>query len=112
MEIDSYKMDVAGAVLALAKARLAMVDAEGVVSVGAYQNGREQGYSLSLAGVRFVCFSEARGSDSIVVYFGESDPMQSITEEMYKGKSKMFHPRHTTEAAEYVVSRLTEALKK
>jgi hypothetical protein len=55
--------------------------------LGAYQNGREQGFSITTyvdCKTRYVCFSENRNSDSIVVYSSDFDPMQSITETMYE----------------------------
>lgn len=50
-----------------------------------YQNGREQGfqiYGFPTGRSKAVLFSEARGSDSIVVYVGDYT-MQSISKDAY-----------------------------
>jgi len=81
---------------------------KGEVSVGAYQNGREQGYSLSSyrdGHITFVCFAEHRSSDSIVVYVGPHDPMQSITDEMWKGATSFQYGEYE-KAAKFILKKL------
>lgn len=79
----------------------------GWIVIGCYQNGREQGYSINTLN-NFFCFSEFRNSDDIVVYQSPHNPMQSITEEMYKDKHLFRSPE---EAAEFIYSEIIKETK-
>lgn len=75
------------------------------LDLGAYQNGREQGYSLRAIYSKtslFVCWSECRNSDRIVVYIGDIDPMQSITDKMYK-EAKYFRAGDYENVANFII---------
>jgi hypothetical protein len=78
------------------------------MTIGSYQNGREQGHSLSVVnyndGVHMLwaAFSEARRSDEIVVYFGDMDPLKSITDEMYEN-AYFFEAEEHKQAAEFIM---------
>jgi len=79
-------------------------------SIGSYQNGREQGFSITNYGKRnnenyFACFSEARRSDKIVVYISDFDLGQSITGGMYEG-AVFFNPYEYEKAADYIYEKL------
>ena len=78
--------------------------------IGSYQNGREQGLSLSLrCGIKYcwLAWAEARCSDSIVIYRCELDPMQSITEEAYQ--NGMYFTDEQA-AADYIVDVIREVI--
>jgi hypothetical protein len=96
------------------------------ISIGSYQNGREQGVSLNIhvnpvghgAVTRkslWIAFAEYRRSDDVVVYISQHDPMQSLgeNESIYKN-SVMFNngvygDKFTLTAA--FILRLIKALK-
>ena len=105
MKIEN-RMKTANKVLRVVR-KLAKESAKDIkISLGAYQNGREQGYSLwSMRKYKqaFVCWAEARGSDQIVVYASDIDPMQSITVEMYRN-AKYFRYDKIEEAARFIVA--------
>jgi hypothetical protein len=66
---------------------LVMCDAELICSdehiiVESYQNGREQGLTLTTVYRTMIYIAQQRNSDSIVVYVGESS-MQSLSEDAY-----------------------------
>jgi hypothetical protein len=91
MTINNEKMNRAELVLKKVKELIESNGPKGdqEVYLGAYQNGREQGYSLTAyndkgIGTLFICWSEHRNSDSLVVYQGDRNPMQSLTSEMYE----------------------------
>jgi len=66
------------------------------VSIGVYENGREQGFSAIIVHhvngkliekdpCRYVCWSEYRSSDELIVYCGYNKPIaRGISDEMYK----------------------------
>lgn len=57
------------------------------ISIGAYKNGREDGYSVR-CNEKLVRFSENRRSDEIVVYFEPDDTYNDdLTEAGYKNKT-------------------------
>jgi len=95
-------------VLKLVKTELAKMESDESVTLGSYQNGREQGHSLSMI---IVCnkglkslwlgFAENRSSDDIVVYKDTTmDPGMGISDEAYKN-AKYF--RTEQEACDYIV---------
>jgi hypothetical protein len=77
------------------------------VYVEAYQNGREQGFSISgLKGFKSISFSEHRNAGDIVVYFG-TPSNQGLSVDAWKN-SKHFPSRHYFEAAEYISQLIAE----
>lgn len=81
------------------------------LSIGSYQNGREQGHSITMFGAKndkiemlFCFFSEHRNSDNVVVYTSLIDPIQGITEEMYKN-ALLF--KKVEDAVKYILEKLT-----
>lgn len=85
------------------------------MNLESYQNGREQGLAINSfipdvqegTGHRYASFSENRNSNDIVVYTSKINPMQSITEEMYKS-AKYFSSNEIQKAAEYIHTFLTK----
>lgn len=76
-----------------------------------YCNGREQGFTLlNWKTSKKVAFSEARGSDSIVVYFGKDTDFSmqgnSPSEETYKINRSLFDCLKVEEAADFVINHL------
>jgi len=57
-------------------------DLTGELYVESYQNGREQGLAIDLSGTpalnKYIAWSEARGSDNIVVHVCKINPCQGI----------------------------------
>lgn len=95
--------------LLMKDARLANVEG----SIQAYQNGREQGYSLHVyaigkvyRGIHFY-FAENRNSDAIVVYESSRDCMQSISDEAYSN-AEYFGYGCEEKAAEHIINRVLE----
>jgi hypothetical protein len=105
MKIEN-RMVTAGKVLKVVR-KLAKESAKEItLDLGAYQNGREQGYSLFYIDAKnhvFVCWAEARSSDKIVVYVGDFVPMQSITEKMYRN-ARFFRYDEIEKAARFIIS--------
>jgi len=117
MQIDRTKLLVADSILPIVEKMFLGFDDVGgdvYVCLGAYQNCREQGYSLFLTyrlpggdyKRKFVCFSENRNSDEIVVYTNDIDPDQGINERMYKN-AKFFPWNQERNAAQYIFDELT-----
>ena len=83
-------------------------DIEG--SIEAYQNGREQGYSIVIYNTGFfnkmIAFSENRNSDDIVVYVGEYS-FQSISDKAYNN-AKYFKWDDIIGAANYIVEQIID----
>jgi hypothetical protein len=111
------RMATAGKVLRVVRKLVKDSNFVTTLSLGAYQNGREQGYSLwsniqvAVAPAKykqtFVCWSESRASDQIVVYVSDLDPMQSITEKMYRN-ARFFRHDEIEQAARFVISQFPE----
>jgi hypothetical protein len=69
--------------------------------IESYQNGREQGFSISgLDGFDSISFAEHRNSDNIVVYFGKKTN-QGLSDEAY-ANAKFFKYMEYHAAAEYI----------
>lgn len=108
------KRTVADAVLALVVQRLQEDDSDDTVYLGSYQNGREQGHTLTYRGRGrsvWVAWAEHRSSDSIVVYADKNNPMQGLSDEAYKNAAS-FGPDELIKAADHVVSVITGIVKK
>jgi hypothetical protein len=80
-----------------------------LVWVEAYQNGREQGYSIAAYNKKGlnplkISFSENRNSDAIVVYAGEHSN-QGLSHDAY-GHAQYFRYGEYQKAAEYICSLL------
>ena len=86
------------------------IDTSGVhLLVGSFQNGREQGLSIYAHGVRLekdnyssaaYCISEARSSDSIVVYVGNW--ANNSSEAKWSKTRRSFDNGNYAEAAEFI----------
>lgn len=106
--IDRHKLSVANKVLnaisRLSKGHKFILET--------YSNGREQGYALLIDKTysKKVAFSESRGSDHIVVFFGNSDDFDFIgnvpSYNVYK-TAKFFSPYETEKAANFIIEQLT-----
>jgi len=94
---------------------------EDVIYVETYQNGRENGFAVSLGSVfkfgtgkselgssDWIYFSENRNSDAIVVYISKTICLQSISEEAYKTAK---HFEDFNSAAIYIVEKLKSSFK-
>jgi hypothetical protein len=90
---------------------MVMHDAQFLVE--AYQNGREQGYSILCFYPKgeSKCFyiAQSRGSDSIVVYYG-SGSNQSISPDAYRN-GKYFDEAAFDEAAGYIRDTIIKSYK-
>lgn len=76
-----------------------------------YQNGREQGVSLTLcyAKTASVTISESRNTDMIVVY-KDNNTNQGLSEESYK-TAKCFEPNDIDGVIEYCLNHLKSIVK-
>lgn len=89
--LSTYKFNVANGVLAEFKKIIKSDKTNRKFELGAYSNGREQGYSLSTWDMergleyRGVKFSENRNSDDIVIY-PEVFICESLSDEAYSKK--------------------------
>ena len=112
------KRELANRVLRLVKKDLAGIESDEQVGIGSFQNGREQGHTLTvnvMANGRlllpfrtlWVAWAENRNSDDIVVYFADQDPCQGVSEEAYKNAR---YCRTTEEARDVIVSLIKDAV--
>jgi hypothetical protein len=109
MEVTSRRQTADKVLFSLVEMLRDLKAPEGVAAdIGSYQNGREQGHSVRVMnyGTKlrsvWAAFAENRNSDSIVVYFADMDPMQSITDEM-RDNAYFFGPDEHKEAAKFIV---------
>lgn len=93
--------------------RLAVLE-DATFTVEAYQNGREQGYTINyyIRPMFFKAFfiAQQRNSDDIVVYYGNPSN-QSVSEDAYKN-SKYFSYQDYDGAAQYIVDTIIQEYKK
>jgi hypothetical protein len=85
------------------------------VCVRAYSNCREQGYAVTVNGLKtklMLAFAECRGSDSIVVYVGEPKNFETAgnipDENVYRNCAHYFSPVPTERAGELAAARFIE----
>ena len=93
--------------------RLAVLE-DAKFTIEAYQNGREQGYTINyfIRPMFFKVFfiAQQRNSDDIVVYYGNPSN-QSVSEDTYKN-SKYFSYQDYDGAAQYIVDTIIQEYKK
>lgn len=111
--IERHKLSAATKILSA----VSKISKEHTFTLGTYCNGREQGYALTNTKtiLRYglfpmVTFSESRGSDAIVVYFGTDEDFGTagnVPSEDVCNKVKRFKPDQIEKAAQYVFHCLT-----
>lgn len=85
--------------------------------IESYSNGREQGYAIKVwprhaSFATWLCFSEFRCSDDIVVYEGPHFSVQgNIPTQQAKDAAKFFPHDKQEKAAAYIVKRIKALLK-
>lgn len=87
------------------------------VCVRAYANCREQGYAVTVNGLKtklMLVFAECRGSDSIVVFVGEPNDFETAgnipNENVYRNCAHYFSPAPNERAGEQAAARFIERL--
>jgi DNA-binding beta-propeller fold protein YncE len=95
--------------LVILKERNIDYNEENTLYVECYQNGREQGYMITLPNCKAIYFSENRNSDSVVVYYGQNS-CQGIDEDTY-ASAKYFDSDKDYEAADYIILLIKETYK-
>lgn len=113
MKLEKRQRRLADAVLSYLEIMCNAQHEDVECTVNSYINGREYGYTITLAHVGdryifskdalWVAFSENRNSDHIVVYTDETLWDDEITEKSYENR-KLFEFSEAYEAAKYVYS--------
>jgi hypothetical protein len=91
--------------------------------IESYQNGREQGFALSIHSYLkdnntntdklWIAFSAARGSDSLMVYYDKDSPMQGLSDWAYENGRKSFSPSNKKffeQGADYIIELIGEKI--